>query len=133
VAALVEQALSAPTLPLVRQRKGKEVADDLRPHVWALRVVGDHLLGTELEAELGTQPRALRPSELVAVLGPSLTERRVIRMHQWMSLDRARIEPLPFGTQPAPTPDSLLRLLGEERESLDPVTARAPHAEVRAS
>jgi len=71
--------------------------------------------GTEMIAELATQPRGLRPSELVAVLASHpddvLVEGHVCRLHQWMSTDGAREEPLPL----------------PHRATL------APHAEARAS
>ncbi len=40
-----------------------------------------------LIAELGTQPRAVRVSELLAALDPPLTELRVHRLHQWIITD----------------------------------------------
>jgi radical SAM-linked protein len=70
VDAAVARALGATELPATRVRKGQEVTDDLRPYVLALAVV-DGLTpgstpastsGAVLAAELGTQPRSLRPS-----------------------------------------------------------------------
>lgn len=92
--ALVRAALDAPSLPLTRSRKGQEGTDDLRPHLRSLAVAGPTDRGVELEAELGTQPRALRPSELVAVAFPGREEGRVRRTHQWIEHDGARWEPL---------------------------------------
>ncbi|HEX8582758.1 MAG TPA: TIGR03936 family radical SAM-associated protein [Acidimicrobiales bacterium] len=96
--ALARAALDAPSLPLTRSRKGQEGTDDLRPHLRSLAVIGPTDRGVELEAELGTQPRALRPSELVAVAfpGPGHEEGRVRRTHQWIEHDGARREPLPL-------------------------------------
>jgi len=65
--------------PIVRERKGREEHDDLRPSVLALAVSdepgpapADRTVG--LVAELATQPRGVRPAELarglVAVSGP---------------------------------------------------------------
>jgi len=99
---VVHRALAAPTLVLTRERKGKAVTDDLRPDLVALRVVGPADDGTRLEAELGTQPRTLRPAELLAALDPPLTEGRVCRTHQWLTRDGARREPLPAGATDAP-------------------------------
>jgi radical SAM-linked protein len=110
-AAAVLAALDAPSLPLTRSRKGQEAVDDLRPHLRSLAVVGPTDRGVELEAELGTQPRTLRPSELVAVAFPGREEGRVRRTHQWIEHDGARWEPLP----------------------LPHGATSAPHAEARAS
>ena len=64
----VDRALGAPTLMLARERKGNVVTDDLRPQILALEVVGPTPTGARLHAELGTQPRTLRPAELLAAL-----------------------------------------------------------------
>ena len=106
----VDDLLAAEQLNVTRERKGKEVSDDIRPAILALRVADDGWL----EAELATQPRGVRPSELVAALstftarpdrtgedGP-LEEGRVCRTHQWIVLDGARREPLPPGATGAP-------------------------------
>lgn len=103
-AAAVGRALDAESLLLARSRKGQEAVDDLRPHLRSLVVVGPTDRGVELEAELGTQPRTLRPSELVAVAFAGVEEGRVCRTHQWIEHDGARWEPLPapLGATPAP-------------------------------
>ena len=113
----VDALLAAEALPVTRERKGKQVSDDIRPAILALRVAADGWL----EAELATQPRGVRPAELVATLstflaqpgggdtGEVLEEGRVCRTHQWIVLDGARQEPL--------LPDATW----------------APHAEARAS
>jgi radical SAM-linked protein len=122
-AAGVARALAATQLTLVRERKGQPVTDDVRPAIVDLRVLGPVTevaaplaprragLGTELEAELATQPRALRPVELVAAIDPSWVVARVTRIHQWTLAGGARREVIDLG--PAATPP--------------------PHAEVRAS
>jgi len=96
VAARVAEVLAAPRLPVVRQRKGRPSEDDLRPHVAGLRLAcpptSPH--GPVLEAELATQPRSIRPSELMAALDPQWELRVVRRLHQWMSHDGDRREPL---------------------------------------
>lgn len=109
--AAVGAALAAPALPLTRSRKGHEAEDDLRPHLRSLAVVRPTPSGVELEAELGTQPRSLRPSELVAAVFPAADEGRVRRLHQWIERDGARREPLPLPSD----------------------ATAAPHAEARAS
>ncbi len=91
VAEAVAQALAADSLVVTRERKGKQVTDDLRPLVLSLDVVGpieadDSNEGrVRLIAELGTQPRAVRVSELLAALDPPLHECRVQRLHQWIT------------------------------------------------
>lgn len=117
VAGAVEAVRGADEVWVERERKGKVVTDDLRPMILGLEVIGTQppsLDGTpppvRLRADLATQPRGVRPRELLAALSPTLEEHRVLRLHQWTSLDGAhREEPLP-----------------------DPAT-RAPHAELRAS
>ena len=105
-----EQLLAAESLPVSRERKGKVVHDDIRPNVLELGVDTDGALITEL----ATQPRGVRPAELVTALsgfagGDPLDAPGVCRTHQWIMLDGARREPLPPGA------------------------TRAPHAEARAS
>jgi radical SAM-linked protein len=109
----VRDTLGADSVVITRERKGQQVTDDVRPAIVALDLSGD----AEVVAELATQPRGLRPSELVAALaasgsdGSDLEESRVMRIHQWLSIDGAREEPLPLP-------------LG---------ATSAPHAEARAS
>ena len=93
----VERALAADELIVTRERKGKAVTDDLRPYILALAVTDSTPDGVELETELGTQPRSLRPAELLLALDPPLVERRVCRTHQWMTLDGVRSEPVSLG------------------------------------
>ncbi|MCB9372887.1 MAG: DUF2344 domain-containing protein [Microthrixaceae bacterium] len=112
LAAVAARALAADEIVITRERKSKQVTDDLRPYLLALSVVGESPDGALLEAEVGTQPRSVRPSELLAALDPVLTERRVTRIHQWMTLDGVRCEPLSPG---------------------GPVASSSAHAEVRAS
>ncbi len=67
--------------------------DDVRPYVLALAVVGPTDAGAQLHAHLATQPRGLRVSELLSVLGCG-EEGAVRRTHQWTLVDGARTEPL---------------------------------------
>ena len=85
-----------------RERKGKPVIEDLRPHVHALDVTGITENGVRLSADLGTQPRALRPSELLTAVDPPLVARTVCRMNQWTSQGADREEPLTAPVTPAP-------------------------------
>lgn len=114
----VAAVLAAPSLIINRERKGKVTKDDIRPYVRslyldpdqgrALATIGQPGVppapiasaelaaagGVALVAELGTQPRTLRPAELVAALGPGWRERRVCRLHQWIDHGDERLEPL---------------------------------------
>jgi len=74
--AQVRVFLAAPVVPIVRERKGREEHDDLRPSVLALAVDGHRaqtgtntMAGGEgpigVVAELATRPRGVRPIELV--------------------------------------------------------------------
>ncbi|CAN5405573.1 hypothetical protein BH10ACT1_BH10ACT1_18380 [soil metagenome] len=104
VADAIEATMAAPELTITRQRKGKDVTDDVRPYLLELAVVGPTEHGTEIEAHLATQPRGLRIGELIALLGTGGEEGRVRRTNQWMLLDGARTEPLagPPGATSAP-------------------------------
>jgi radical SAM-linked protein len=121
----VARALAADQLTVTRERKGHPVTDDVRPAILDLRVLGPvtevvaplaprtpgapH--GTVLHAELATQPRALRPAELIAAIDPTWVMARVTRIHQWTQAGGARREVIP----------------------LPPAATLAPHAEARAS
>ena len=69
IAAAIDRAMAAETLMLTRTRKGSEVTDDVRPYLLDLTEVVPTDSGTELSAHLATQPRGLRISELLSVLG----------------------------------------------------------------
>ncbi|HTZ07517.1 MAG TPA: TIGR03936 family radical SAM-associated protein [Acidimicrobiales bacterium] len=88
------RALEAPSLPVRRERKGRVVTDDLRPSVRAL-AARPGSPGARLVAELATQPRGVRPSELALALGVELGLAR--RTCQWIERDGSRWEPLSAG------------------------------------
>ena len=88
----VRRAVAADALPIMVERKGSETELDARPAILGLEVDGTTLL-----AELATQPRSLRPAELLRAIDPTWTARSVIRTNQWTSVDGARCEPIPFG------------------------------------
>ncbi len=94
VADAVGRVLAAEELTITRQRKGKDVTDDVRPYVRELAVVGPTDAGTLVHAHLATQPRGLRVSELLALLDPAWEEGLVRRTAQWTLIDGARHEPL---------------------------------------
>ena len=87
----VEQVLSAPTLEVRRQRKGRQVEDDIRPAIRTLVVTEP---GGHLRAELAAHPRGVRPADLVAALGTGAVPGWAQRTHQWIERDGARFEPL---------------------------------------
>jgi radical SAM-linked protein len=118
----IGELLAASVVPIVRERKGREEHDDLRPSVLSLSVGGERgslAAGdrtVDLVAELATQPRGVRPAELVrgliAVSGPSDRRPPVLpvtsggepvgtpvldracRTQQWIERDGIRKEPL---------------------------------------
>lgn len=104
--------LDAEHVPYQRERKGKVVEDDLRPCLLSLHVSGEVGSAVEIAADLTAQPRAVKPSELIAALGPGLQERPGCRTHQWIARDGARREPIEVPIE---------------------ATSAAPHAQARAS
>ncbi len=120
---MVAALLAAESVPITRERKGREELDDLRPSVLALAVAdATHDESADpsgrtvgLVAELSTRPRGVRPLELlrglIAVSGDSadrtkggLADRgrpgsipvldRACRTEQWIERDGLRQEPL---------------------------------------
>lgn len=96
VANAVKRALAADSIPVVRQRKSRDVSDDLKPAIVSLEAasLGPNL--SRVDAVLHTQPRGVRPSELVRALGGDLELVRSTRTHQWIERDGARREPIPL-------------------------------------
>jgi radical SAM-linked protein len=91
---VVERALASSSLLVERERKGRLSVDDVRPAILALSAVATADGESELEALLATQPRALRPQELLQALDPALETTGVLRTHQWIERDGLREEPL---------------------------------------
>jgi radical SAM-linked protein len=100
VSAEVDRLLDSPTLPLQRERKGKTSTVDVRPQLLHLEVEGPTVDGAALLADLGIEPVAVRPSELIRLLGGPATLARGRRLTQWITVDGARAE-LPPGRGPA--------------------------------
>lgn len=108
-----DAALAAETLSVATTRKGRADVVDVRPSLRHLEV--DPSTST-VSVELSTRPRAARPGELLTMfrdlagLEPGEGEDRVLRTHQWIERDGARLEPLeadraasvPEGTDPRP-------------------------------
>jgi radical SAM-linked protein len=101
---LVEKAMAAESIVITRTRKGQATPDDVRPGILAVTVL-DEVEGDDgrpcvrFTADLATQPRGLRPAELLTALSAvgsaALEEVRVRRTNQWISrADGARVEPL---------------------------------------
>lgn len=119
-----ERLLASSSVPIRRERKGRPVEDDLRPAVRSLTVLPvtptEPDAGTpgqehaRVLAELATQPRGVRPKELLEGLGADLVLVRACRTHQWIERDGSRWEPLDLGGRLPPGPE-------------------APHAQERAS
>jgi radical SAM-linked protein len=106
LAVAAEKALAAESLVITRERKGKPVTDDVRPALVSLAVLSGtaSAAGCVLEAELATQTRSLRPSELVRLLDAEerAGEVRVCRLHQWIEAGGVRAEPVALPDAPAP-------------------------------
>lgn len=91
VAEAVGRAMAAVELEITRERKGEVMSEDIRPSILASDV-----LGTLVEAELATQPRALRPAEYISALDPAFSAGPVTRINQWTQADGARREVIPL-------------------------------------
>lgn len=101
LAAAVQQATDADSLVVSTVRKGTDVDEDLRPAVRRIAMTTDHRAQPVVSVELSTQPRGIRPADLVTALrglagvptsGAGVD--RVLRTHQWIERDGARCEPL---------------------------------------
>jgi radical SAM-linked protein len=99
--ARVASVLAAPSVPVTRTRKGAEVVEDIRPGILSLEVVEESEDGVILTAELAASPRAVRPADALAALGPGLEERHVRRTSQWILRHGARREPLEAAAEDA--------------------------------
>lgn len=111
LAAAIARTMATDEIVVTRERKGQEVTEDIRPCILGLQVLPPGTGCGVAEAELATQPRSLRPAELVDALDPALHADRVVRMHQWTLVGGARQEVIP----------------------LPPAATLAPHAQARAS
>jgi len=137
VDAAVERLLAADQLLVQRERKGRPVELDLRPALLHLALAGPTPAGTELVAELATQPTAARPGEVVAALCAGLAGAsggRVCRTHQFTGAAAERREPLPsppgfdgwsLAATARPAPDRM-EGLPDVRRTHDPALAGGP-------
>lgn len=98
VAAAVAEFLARTDVVVPVMRKGEERIDDIRPSVLALHLPRPD--EATVVVEVATRPRTLRVADVVTGLrtvspeGSTLTERRVVRTHQWIERGGARREPL---------------------------------------
>lgn len=112
----VEGVLGASELMVARERKGATTWDDIRPGILSVEIREPALsttsaneptsaCGVVLQAELATQPRAVRPAELVGALGRGVHADRVVRLQQWTQAGGARREviTLPSAATPVRT------------------------------
>jgi len=105
LARVTAEACAATTLRVVTTRKGQPVTVDVRPSVRRIDVDGP-----TVSVEVSTQPRAARAAELCAAfrdlagVDAGDQEDRVLRTHQWIERDGARLKPLEADrAAPAPT------------------------------
>ena len=98
LSARVADMLAARSIVITRERKGQTVSDDVRPAILSCSVIAESLL----ECELATQPRGLRPSELLRAIDSGFEECSVRRTHQWIARDGAQWEPIPLDATSAP-------------------------------
>jgi radical SAM-linked protein len=106
VATATRDALAATELVVTRERKGQPVTDDVRPAILSAEVLAAAPGGTTIEAELATQPRGLRPAELLAAIDPAWRVERAARINQWTQVGGARRELIEL--PPAATPPRAL-------------------------
>jgi radical SAM-linked protein len=98
VLAAVERLLASDRIDVVRSRKGRTAPDDIRPAIHAIGVAGmGPRGGVLLTMDLAARPRSVRPSEVLAVIDAD--EVGVVRTHQWIERDGARLQPLDADTR----------------------------------
>jgi radical SAM-linked protein len=94
LARIAAETMKAPSLPVMRTRKGKAAEEDIRPMIRRLEPVEAGEGGACLVAELSTRPASVRPAELLDAIGGGLVEHRTRRTHQWIERGGVRLEPL---------------------------------------
>jgi radical SAM-linked protein len=86
----VAAAIARTELPVTQLRKGREVVEDIRPAIRQLTCSQPNVL----DLEVATQPRGVRPSEVLTAIGGGFECAHVLRTHQWIQRPGARLEPL---------------------------------------
>jgi len=102
----VDAALASEILMVSRDCKGAESFDDVRPAIESLEVAGPATdgQGVMVRARTLLKPRGLRPGELTQAVFAGAPLRRLVRTHQWIERNGARVELLPLdATALAPT------------------------------
>jgi radical SAM-linked protein len=101
VAAALTRTRECAVIEVTRTRKGREVAEDVRPALRRVELLAADTASAVLRCELATQPRSARPGDLLAAVnsvadatGAALADPRVLRTHQWIERGGARLEPL---------------------------------------
>lgn len=91
----VEGLLAADAVILERERKGRSVKEDIRPAIATIAMVpGDLPLSHRLDVRVATQPRGVRPKEIMGGLGGEFSLMRSVRLKQWIETDGHFFEPL---------------------------------------
>jgi radical SAM-linked protein len=103
----VQDAMQLPVLETLRRRKGREVTEDVRPVIASIDVHDDpNGNDSRVTMELRTQPRSAKPGDVLAAIASAtalscgLAEAQVLRTHQWIERDGARLEPHCADTRP---------------------------------
>lgn len=105
--AWADEVLSADTIEITRQRKGKDRTDDVRPAILDVEIrstAGANVVqaNAEVHAHLAAKPRALRPLELLEINSPPFSLVLGRRVHQFIAPVGARRDPLAIGAATAP-------------------------------
>lgn len=99
----VGRLVDSDAVVVVRERKGRDVTDDIRPNVLSLRAAQVAVRAIDgvgevagIDVTLSTRPRGVRPAELCRALGDDVALVGACRTHQWIeNEDRSiRAEPL---------------------------------------
>ena len=92
----IAAALAQTELHATRVRKGRAIVENLRPAVRHLSLIEPNVL----DLEVATQPRGVRPGEVLAAIGEGFDCDHVLRTHQWIERLGARLEPLEADGRP---------------------------------
>jgi len=108
LAGIAGELMARDEVPFTFERKGKQLTEDVRAAFRSLAVLPDLRDGAAvLTAALATQPRSIRPSELLACLGEPGDVRRICRNEQWMTIDGVARPPLAAGDPSPPVGERL--------------------------
>jgi len=99
---LVQCIMDAVELPVQRVRKGRNVVEDVRPGIRVVSVTQVTEIGATLDMSLDTQPRTVRPTQVLDAVLPNQPLGEVRRLFQWIERDGERREPLSADAPNAP-------------------------------